>query len=380
MQITSVVGARPQFVKLGPMCRAFDALSVGRRVTHRVVHTGQHYDDAMSDAFFRDLEIPTPDVNLGIGSGSHGTQTGQMLARLEEVFLRERADLVLVYGDTNSTLAAALAAAKLHIPVAHVEAGLRSFRKDMPEEVNRVLADHVSTLLFCPTDAAVANLRREGIVSRSDAASAMIDAPVVFQVGDVMKDAVDQNVRRAIARPNVAAKLGIDGADYVVATVHRAENTDNPARLRSIAAAFGDVARDVPVVVPLHPRTRHALATAGIETRSAGVHWVEPLSYLDMLQLVSGSKLVLTDSGGLQKEAYLLGIPCVTLRDETEWVELVETGWNRLAGADRERIVVAARDSLASPPSAGTGSLYGSGHAAERIAAACSEWCRHGRA
>jgi UDP-N-acetylglucosamine 2-epimerase len=380
MQITSVVGARPQFVKLGPMCRAFDALSANRRVTHRVVHTGQHYDDAMSDAFFRDLEIPTPNVNLGIGSGSHGTQTGQMLGRLEEVFLRERPDLVLVYGDTNSTLAAALAAAKLHIPVAHVEAGLRSFRKDMPEEVNRVLADHVSTLLFCPTDAAVDNLRREGIVTRSDATSAMIDAPAVLQVGDVMKDAVDQNAKRATARPSVAAKLGIGGADYAVATVHRAENTDDPARLRSIAAALVDLACNLPVVVPLHPRTRHALATAGIETRSAGVHWVEPLSYLDMLQLVSGAKVVLTDSGGLQKEAYLLGIPCVTLRDETEWVELVEVGWNRLAGADRERIVAAARASLASPPAAGVAGLYGDGHAAERIVAACSEWCRHGRA
>jgi UDP-N-acetylglucosamine 2-epimerase len=349
-------------------------------IGHVVIHTGQHYDDAMSDAFFRDLEIPTPDVNLGIGSGSHGAQTGQMLARLEEVFLRERPDLVLVYGDTNSTLAAALAAAKLHIPVAHVEAGLRSFRKDMPEEVNRVLADHVSTLLFCPTDTAVDNLRREGIASGDDATTASIDAPAVFQVGDVMKDAVDQNVTRAIARPSVAAKLGIGGSDYAVATVHRAENTDEPARLREIVTALVSLAHDMQVVVPLHPRTRQALATAGIEADSPGVHWVEPLCYLDMLQLVSCAKLVLTDSGGLQKEAYLLGVPCVTLREETEWVELVEVGWNRLAGADRKRIVAAARDSLASLPSAGTIGLYGEGHAAERIVAVCSEWCRHGRA
>jgi UDP-N-acetylglucosamine 2-epimerase len=376
------VGARPQFVKLAPLVRAAAAYNAHGTVPirHVVVHTGQHYDDAMSDAFFRDLEIPTPDVNLGIGSGSHGAQTGQMLARLEEVLLRERPSLVVVYGDTNSTLAAALAAAKLHIPVAHIEAGLRSFRKDMPEEVNRVLADHVSTLLFCPTDTAVDNLRREGIVSRSDAASAMIDAPAVLQVGDVMKDAVDQNTKRALARPNVAAKLGIRGADYAVATVHRAENTDDPARLRSIAAALVDLACNLPVVVPLHPRTRHALATAGIETRSAGVHWVEPLSYLDMLQLVSGAKVVLTDSGGLQKEAYLLGVPCVTLRDETEWVELVEVDWNRLAGADRKRILAAARASLASPPASGAAGLYGEGHAAVRIVAACLEWCRHGRA
>ncbi|MEI6172046.1 MAG: UDP-N-acetylglucosamine 2-epimerase, partial [bacterium] len=224
------------------------------------------------------------------------------------------------------------------------------------------------------------NLRREGIVSRSDATTASIDAPVVFQVGDVMKDAVDQNVTRAMARPSVAAKLGIAGAGYAVATLHRVENTDEPARLREIAAALVDLACDVPVVVPLHPRTRHALATAGIETRSAGVHWVEPLSYLDMLQLVSHAKLVLTDSGGLQKEAYLLGVPCVTLRDETEWVELVEVGWNRLAGADRKQILAAARDSLTSPPNAGTAGLYGDGHAADRIVAACLDWCRHGRA
>ncbi len=376
--VISVVGARPQFVKLGPMCRAFDALPAGQRLTHRVVHTGQHYDAAMSDVFFRDLELPAPDAHLGVGSASHGVQTGQMLARLEEVFLREKPRLVLVYGDTNSTLAGALAAVKLHVPVAHVEAGLRSFRKDMPEEVNRVLSDHASTLLFCPTGAAVSNLRREGITSDAGVDTASVDAPAVLQVGDVMKDAIDQNVRRAAGRDRVAARLGVGDTGYAVATVHRAENTDDPMRLRAIVEAFAEVARDIPVVAPLHPRTRHALSAAGI-TSSAGVHWVEPLSYLDMLQLVSRAALVLTDSGGLQKEAYLLGVRCVTLRDETEWVELVEAGWNRLAGADRERILSASRDSLALPPAVGAASLYGDGTAAKRIVAACSDWCRHAR-
>lgn len=370
MKITSVVGARPQFVKLGPMCRAFEA--DGEGLTHRIIHTGQHYDAAMSDAFFEDLLLPAPDVNLGVGSGPHGAQTGEMLARLEEAFLEQRPDLVLVYGDTNSTLAAALAAAKLHVPVAHVEAGLRSFRKDMPEEVNRVLADHVSALLFCPTAQAAENLAKEGVALDVPVRNASADTPAVLEVGDVMKDAIEQNVRRAAERPHVASRLGI-GSGYAVATVHRAENTDDPTRLHDIFRAFGDVARDLPVVAPLHPRTRHALSASNVCAFSPDVNLVDPLSYLDMLQLVSQARLVLTDSGGLQKEAYLLGVPCVTLRDETEWVELVEAGWNRLAGADRERIVSAARSALETGRRRAA-SLYGDGHAAERIVAACVAW------
>jgi UDP-GlcNAc3NAcA epimerase len=367
MRIASVVGARPQFVKLGPMCRAFDALPSDRHVAHGVIHTGQHYDAAMSDAFFRDLELPTPDASLGVGSGSHGAQTGQMLQRLEDAFLRESPDLVLVYGDTNSTLAAALAAVKLHIPVAHVEAGLRSFRKSMPEEVNRVLTDHVSTFLFCPTTTSVDNLAKEGIASGVDPLSASVDAPAVVRTGDVMKDAVDQNLERAARRPRVAARLGVDAGRYAVATIHRAENTDDFNRLRGIAEGLAQVGRELQVVVPLHPRTRKAMSALGIRMDSTSVRWIDPLSYLDMLQLVSQAKLVLTDSGGLQKEAYLLGVPCVTLRDETEWVELVEAGRNRLAGADPVRILAAARDLLASSPGSDATNLYGDGRAAERI-------------
>ncbi|MEW5825440.1 MAG: UDP-N-acetylglucosamine 2-epimerase (non-hydrolyzing) [Candidatus Bipolaricaulota bacterium] len=372
MKITSVVGARPQFVKLGPICRAFAGVA---GIEHQIVHTGQHYDATMSDVFFADLELPAPDVNLGVGSGSHGSQTGHMLARLEEVFLSSRPDLVLVFGDTNSTLAAALAAAKLHMPVAHVEAGLRSFRKSMPEEINRVLADHVSTLLFCPTDVAVENLLREGIAKVKSAEEATPDAPAVLQVGDVMQDAVEQNARHAAQRPHVAVRLGVRGS-YAVATVHRAENTDDAACLREIVAGLGDVARDTSVVLPLHPRTRNALRAAGLVVLPVGVHAVEPLSYLDMLQLVSQARLVLTDSGGLQKEAYLLGVPCVTLRDETEWVELVEAGWNQLAGASRERIATAARAALAAAVPPSKAPLYGDGKAAKRVAAACWDWWR----
>lgn len=369
MLIASVVGARPQFVKLGPMCRAFEALPCGRRPAHTIVHTGQHYDDAMSDAFFRDLDVPAPDINLDIGSGSHGAQTGRMLAGLEKAFLERRPDIVLVYGDTNSTLAGALAAAKLHIPVAHVEAGLRSFRKSMPEEQNRVVADHVSTFLFCPTAAAVDNLDREGVPAGVDPQDASVDRPAVVLTGDVMRDAVEQNLERAMRRPPVGACLGIGEAPYAVATFHRAENTDDAARLGAIVGALAQLSRDLCLVIPLHPRTRKALAGPGMSLGSTALRLIEPLSYLDMLQLVARAGLVLTDSGGLQKEAYLLGVPCVTLREETEWVELVGAGWNSLSGADPDRILASARSFLASPPPPAREEFYGDGRAAERIAA-----------
>lgn len=334
IKVFSIVGARPQFVKLAVLCRAFDR--VGSRAQHKIIHTGQHYDVKMSDVFFSELKIPAPDFHLGIGSGGHGAQTGAMLHKIEEVLLAERPDWVLVYGDTNSTLAGALAASKLHIPAAHVEAGLRSFNRRMPEEINRVVADHVSTLLFSPTQLGMDNLRQEGLESRA------------MWTGDVMYDAV------LWARQ---AASGLDGSNlpvyearqYALATVHRAENTDDPERLRGIIAALDRVAAEIcPVYLPIHPRTRKAIEALGL--KSENVHFGEPLSYLEMLRMEAGARLILTDSGGVQKEAYLLGIPCVTLRDETEWTETLENRCNVLTGASPEAIFEAvSRISEAGP-------------------------------
>ncbi|MBN8509033.1 MAG: UDP-N-acetylglucosamine 2-epimerase (non-hydrolyzing) [Burkholderiales bacterium] len=348
-RIVTVVGARPQFVKAAPVGRAL------RQAGHHeyLVHTGQHYDDRMSAVFFDELGLCPPDCNLGIGSGPHGAQTGAMLGAIEAVIQREAPDHVLVYGDTNSTLAAALAAAKLGRPVAHVEAGLRSFDRRMPEEVNRVLVDHVAQLLLAPSPAAVRNLAAEGIVRG------------VHEVGDVMAEAVADAARRLPAQPPVLRALGIAPGAYLLVTVHRAENTDDPQRLRAIMAALEHI--DDPVVFPVHPRTRKALAVAGWAGPSRpGLHLVEPVGYLDMVGLQLHARAILTDSGGVQKEAYWLGRPCLTLRDNTEWVETVAAGWNTLVGADTERIVAAVRD-LQVPGSRPP--LYGEGDAAARIAA-----------
>lgn len=330
MKIITVVGARPQFIKAAPVSR-----ELRQRHTEVLIHTGQHYDDAMSAIFFRELEIPEPDVNLGVGSGPHGQQTGAMLARIEEILLVERPAWVLVYGDTNSTLAGALAAAKLHIPVAHVEAGLRSFNRRMPEEINRVLTDHISALLFCPTQTAVDNLAAEGITQG------------VHLVGDVMHEALLWAAERARTHSTILERLGVREKGYLLATVHRAENTDDPARLRAILDAFA--ALDEPIVFPIHPRTKARIETLGLKSKIANLKSIPPVGYLDMVQLEQSARMILTDSGGIQKEAYWLGVPCVTLRDETEWVETVETGWNVLAGAEKGRIVAAVR-SLVAPP------------------------------
>jgi len=345
MRILSIVGARPQFIKAAPVSRAL------RRVAHEILlHTGQHYDHNLSAVFFEELHIPEPDYNLGIGSGPHGWQTGQMLIRIEEVLLEERPDWVLVYGDTNSTLAGALAAVKLHIPVAHVEAGLRSFNRSMPEEHNRVLTDHAADLLFCPTQTAVDHLAHEGIVQG------------VHLVGDVMYDAVLYNIVLAEERSDVLTRLGVEPGCDALVTAHRPRNTDDPARLRAIIAALEEISCDLPVVFPVHPRTRHALANLPPATHN--LRLIEPVGYLDMLMLEKHDRLILTDSGGVQKEAYLFAVPCVTLREETEWVETVQAGWNVLVGADREAIVRAAREfrPIGDPPP-----LFGDGHAGERI-------------
>jgi UDP-GlcNAc3NAcA epimerase len=338
MKILSVVGARPQFIKCGPVSR-----EVRRVATEVLVHTGQHYDDKMSGVFFTELGIPAPDYNLGVGSGLHGEQTGAMLAQIERVLLAERPDRVLVYGDTNSTLAAALAAAKLCIPVAHVEAGLRSGNRAMPEETNRVLTDHVAALLLCPTTTAVKNLAGEGITAG------------VHLVGDVMHDVLTASLAAAETRSTVLATLGLRPRHYFLSTVHRAENADRPERLERIVGAFNDLATSAaPVVFPVHPRTRKLLDAAGWEI-SPAVRMIEPVSYLDMLMLEKHARAILTDSGGVQKEAGWLQVPCVTLREETEWVETVEAGWNVLVGVDRSRIVECAR--TASPPPTPVASL-----------------------
>ncbi len=344
MKIVSVVGARPQFIKAAPVSRV-----LRERHTEVLVHTGQHYDPLMSDVFFDQLGIPQPDYNLGIGSASHGRQTGEMLAAIEAVLMDERPDWVLVYGDTNSTLAGALAAAKLHVPVAHVEAGLRSFNRHMPEEINRVLTDHVAALLFCPTDTAVRNLAAEGLTRG------------VHNVGDVMYDAVLHNSRLAAAHSRILDTLGLEPGRYLLATVHRPRNTDQPGHLRAIAAAFGELGETV--VFPVHPRTRRAIAAAGAEF-GANVRLIEPVGYLDSLALLASARRLLTDSGGMQKEAYFLGVPCVTLRGETEWVETLAGGWNVLVGADRAKIVAAVRRP---PPVGQRGDHFGDGQASVKI-------------
>ena len=330
LKIVTVVGARPQFIKAAAVSRV-----LRRTCAEVLVHTGQHYDDNMSKVFFDELDMPPPDCHLGIGSGNHGAQTGAMLAALEEVLVREKPDRVLVYGDTNSTLAATLAAAKLHVPLAHVEAGLRSFNRLMPEEANRVVADQLSDLLFAPTPEAMKNLANEGLGRRAR------------QVGDVMLDVMRAFAPVALERSGILARLGLPAGGYLVATLHRAENTP-AARLGPLLEALGSIGRaERPIVLPMHPRTAHVIRDAGLALPAGGgLRVIEPLGYLDMIALVARARIVLTDSGGLQKEAFFLGRPCVTLREETEWVETVAGGGNVIVGTDAAKVrqAVAAWD------------------------------------
>jgi UDP-GlcNAc3NAcA epimerase len=316
-----------------------------------LVHTGQHYDQGMSAIFFEELAIPEPDYNLAIGSGTHGHQTGAMLGTLEDVLIKEVPDFVVVYGDTNSTLAGALAAAKLHVPVAHIEAGLRSFDRSMPEEINRVLTDHVSDLLFCPTKTAVENLASEGITHG------------VHLVGDVMLDAMTYNRARADERSRILEDLDLERGGYLVITVHRPSNTDIRAQMEQIIEALNTA--DVPVVFPIHPRTRKFLRNYGLwESMSEKILVTEPLGYLDMIELMANADKILTDSGGIQKEAYMLGVPCITLRENTEWVETVAEGWNVLVGADADAIADAILHFSPESPRKG---LFGGGDASVSI-------------
>lgn len=333
--ILSVVGARPQFIKLAPLHRAierFNALG-DLQIKHITVHTGQHYDHGMSDIFFDELEIPHADFNLGVGSGRHGVQTGKMLEGIETLLIDHAPDMLVIFGDTNSTVAAALAAAKLHIPIAHVEAGLRSFNKRMPEEVNRIVSDHISEILLAPTPTAVANLEREG---KSD---------ITVMTGDIMYDTVLHNKALADRKSTLLDDLGLEPGSYAAATVHRAENTDDTTRLRAILDTFNELAANMqPIVFPMHPRTKHKLPQVLPDWQPhENLKIIEPIGYLDMLQLVGNARMAFTDSGGLQKEAFFLNCPCITLRDETEWVETVTVGANIIVGADPAKIMDAAQ-------------------------------------
>lgn len=349
MDITTIVGARPQFVKAAAVSRAIlhhnrIKDSVSDAINELIVHTGQHYDYNMSRVFFEELDIPEPDINLGVGSGRHGEMTGAMLAAIETVLIDRRPDYLLVYGDTNSTLAGTLAASKMHIPVAHVEAGLRSFNRSMPEEINRVVADHLSRLLFCPTQTAVENLAKEGIYEG------------VSNVGDVMYDSV-------LHYKSLARKPEMD-FPFALATLHRAENTDDPVRLSSIMQAMEEA--PVQVVLPLHPRTRKMLTRFGIQPGKK-IKIIEPISYLSLLGCLEACSFVMTDSGGLQKEAFFYKKKCITVRDETEWVELVKNNANQVVSADKGKITLAFDWAL--EPMAAVDAPYGHGDASDRIVA-----------
>lgn len=344
MKIVSIVGARPQFIKAAPVSKL-----VRKEFSEILVHTGQHYDQNMSPIFFKELSIPKPDYNLGIGSGFHGEQTGKMLIEIEKVLMIEKPNIVLVYGDTNSTAAGSLAGAKLRIPVVHVEAGLRSFNSKMPEEINRVIADHLSDLLFCPTQTAVNNLGKEGITKG------------VYNVGDVMYDSLIFYKKLAGQKSKILQTLGLKPKSYLFATVHRPENTDKKSNLQNIFRAFGESNENI--ILPIHPRTNKMLEQFKIKIPQS-VKIIEPLGYLDSLQLQANAKKILTDSGGIQKEAYILGVPSITLRSETEWIETVEDGWNTLVGSNKKEILKKIKSFS---PNGRRKDIFGDGEAAQQI-------------
>jgi len=346
MKILTILGARPQFIKAGAVSRE---IAKHKNIKEILVHTGQHYDSNMSDIFFEQMKIPKPDYYLGIGGKTHGAMTGQMIEKIEEVAFKEKPGIIMVYGDTNSTLAGAIVGSKLHIPIAHIEAGLRSFNMKMPEEVNRILTDRVSKWLFCPTDTAVENLKKEGFDS--------FDCKII-KSGDVMQDAA-LFYRQYAKKPE---NIEIEG-NFILSTIHRAENTDNEKRLKNIFEALEVIAKEKQVILPLHPRTKKIIQNLGLELKNITI--IEPVGYLEMVWLLDNSDMVITDSGGLQKEAFFFKKPCITLRDETEWVELIENKFNVLAGADKEKILDVYKnfefnDNFEID-------LYGNGKASERI-------------
>ncbi|MFH1215338.1 MAG: UDP-N-acetylglucosamine 2-epimerase (non-hydrolyzing) [Pseudomonadota bacterium] len=354
MKIVTILGARPQFIKAGSVSRAILCRKEGGvDIKEVIVHTGQHYDANMSDVFFSEMQIPTPDYFLGIGGKTHGAMTGQMIEKIEEILVKEKPDWVMVFGDTNSTLAGAIAASKLHIKIAHVEAGLRSFNMRMPEEVNRILTDRISSVLFCPTQAAVNNLNNEGINQWQTGAKVVLS-------GDVMQDGAIFYRNLAQQPPGLVVKEG-----FALCTIHRAENTDDPQRLVNIVMALYEIAQSKQVVLPLHPRTKKILQTGDYDTSNLTI--IDPVGYLNMVWLIDHCSMVMTDSGGLQKEAYFFGKPCITMRDETEWVELVQAGANVLVGADKTKIVAAYQAQKSFKSQKLDESLYGGGRASERI-------------
>jgi UDP-GlcNAc3NAcA epimerase len=355
-KIASIVGARPQFIKAAAVSRAF-ATGFGDRVQEILIHSGQHYDDNMSKVFFDEMEIPKPAYDLGVGSGTHGSMLAAIISKTEEVLLREKPEILIVYGDTNTTLGGALAAAKLNIPVAHVEAGLRSFNKSMPEEVNRVLTDHISTLLFSPTETGVNNLVREGF-SRDNRAPWSADNPKVFHCGDVMYDTALYFLPKAERSSDILNKLHLEGRDFALCTIHRNNNTDEPERLSAILGSLDEISKKygLPVVFPVHPRTSKMMAAMTDQSLLSRLDSnpffirIAPVGYFDMLILESRSRIILTDSGGVQKESYFFKKPCVVLRAETEWTELVVHKTALLANADKDLILNSFRDLYKDPP------------------------------
>lgn len=350
IKIVTVIGARPQFIKAAAVSR--EILNTGK-IQEVIVHTGQHFDFNMNDIFFEEMKIPKPDYNLNIHGLSHGAMTGQMLEKIEDVIKKEKPEYVMVYGDTNSTIAGSLAAVKLHVPVAHVEAGLRSFNMNMPEEVNRILTDRISKILFCPTDNAVKNLKDEGFEK--------FDCKII-KSGDVMQDAALYYSKESGSRSSIVKKIGLD--KFALCTIHRAENTDDPDRLNGIFAALSQINHNTPIVLPLHPRTKQRIESLNICIDNLLV--IEPVGYFDMIELIKGSSLVLTDSGGLQKEAFFFQRPCVTLRDETEWVELVDNGYNLLVGSNTNHIIDGYKEMIGKRI-IDDKDLYGGGCASKKI-------------
>ena len=382
MKIASIVGARPQFIKLAPLVKAIESpieTGLKKEINHLIIHTGQHYDYQMNKIFFDELGLPKPDYDLRVGSGPHGWQIGEMMRKSEEILFKENPSLVLVYGDTNSTLAGALSSCKLGIPVAHVESGLRSYNKEMPEEINRILTDHCADILFCPTENAVSNLKKEGFTQilnqgrliPSDffhSSTKKYSCPLIINTGDIMYDTVLLGLKIAEKKSDVLRRFKLEKRKYFLATIHRAENADNPQNLSSIMEALLGICQKIPVIFPVHPRTKKKMERLPqFSTYIKHIQIINPVSYFDMLVLEKNAQKILTDSGGIQKEAYFFKVPCITLREETEWVETLEGGYNILVGTNKEKIIHSALSHSSKHSQSSPISVFGIGNSASVI-------------